>query len=260
MKKLFTFLFAVSLLMSARVSAQVDPDLVGTWLSTGDNIAPLLQVIFQDQIDSIYATFGDDQTYLVHQVQLDGSVITYSGVYSAAASSVGNIWTIQIEQSVPLSATVEGIYEIDLTQDPDFMQYEVVQTSGTPNTPPTPEGGFGSTNGGAFGMDNVQKYIRLLPSAVDESPSSPYKYSLDQNYPNPFNPATKINYSLEKPGNVRISVFNILGQNVSTLVNGFQNAGKYTVDFNAKNLNSGIYFFKIESNNFVATRKMMLIK
>lgn len=258
MKKLFTILFTFSLLITTRVSAQVDPDLVGTWLSTGDNIAPLLQLIFQNQIDSIYATFGDDQTYSVRQVQLDASVIAYAGVYSANASSVGNIWTIQLEQSVPSTATVEGIYEIDLTVQPDTMLYEVVDIA--LGIPPTPQGGFGSTNGGALGMDNVQKYVRYNVTDVNDLSSSPYKYSLEDNYPNPFNPSTRINYSLEKSGNVRITVLNALGQIVTTLVNSFQNAGNHTVTFNGENLSSGIYLYKIESNNFVTSKKMVLIK
>ncbi|MFA6468882.1 MAG: T9SS type A sorting domain-containing protein [Bacteroidota bacterium] len=86
------------------------------------------------------------------------------------------------------------------------------------------------------------------------------KYGLDQNYPNPFNPSTTINYSLEHAGLVKLRVFNILGQEVVSLVNEVQEAGQYQAQFNANKLSSGIYFYKLESGSFSSLKKMMLIK
>ncbi len=88
----------------------------------------------------------------------------------------------------------------------------------------------------------------------------PSKFSLSQNYPNPFNPTTEINYSITKSGLVTLKVFNILGQEVATLVNQIQKAGTYKVDFNATSLASGVYLYRIESNNFTQTKKMILMK
>ncbi len=85
-------------------------------------------------------------------------------------------------------------------------------------------------------------------------------YSLIQNYPNPFNPSTCIAYSIKESGNVRLTVYNTLGQLVTTLVNEYKNSGEHTVDFNAANLTSGVYFYKIESGSFVETRKMILLR
>jgi hypothetical protein len=135
--------------------------IVGTWLSTGTNIAPLLQSVFSNGIDSIYATFKSNQIYEVRQVQTDGSELAYVGTYTVQKSSVGNIYTITIGQTSPTVATIEGIYEVDRTQTPDFMKYEVVQTQPQLGTPATPADGFGSTSGGAFVDTNIQKYIRL---------------------------------------------------------------------------------------------------
>ncbi|MBL1213214.1 MAG: carboxypeptidase regulatory-like domain-containing protein [Ignavibacteriae bacterium] len=135
--------------------------IVGTWLSTGTNIAPLLQQLFANGIDSIFATFQTNQVYEVRQVQTDGSVIAYVGTYTVQKSSVGNIYTITIGQTSPSVATVEGIYEVDRTQTPQFLKYEVVQTEPPAGTPATPEAGFGSTNGGFFNDDNIQKYIKM---------------------------------------------------------------------------------------------------
>ena len=87
-----------------------------------------------------------------------------------------------------------------------------------------------------------------------------HTYSLEQNYPNPFNPITEIKYTLAKSENITLKVYNSLGSEVATLVNGFMNIGTHSVRFNAKGLTSGIYFYKIKSDNFTSTRKMLLIK
>ena len=83
---------------------------------------------------------------------------------------------------------------------------------------------------------------------------------LNQNYPNPFNPATTIDYSVASKGHVTLEVFNLLGEKIATLIDGNFEAGSYTIDFDATNLNSGIYFYKLTSNTQVLTLKMTLIK
>jgi hypothetical protein len=92
----------------------------------------------------------------------------------------------------------------------------------------------------------------------------PVKFDLAQNYPNPFNPSTKINYDLPADGKVAIRLFDMSGKEVALLVNEVKTAGYHTVDFNASNLSSGVYFYSISveanGNNFTATKKMMLVK
>ena len=88
----------------------------------------------------------------------------------------------------------------------------------------------------------------------------PNKYDLSQNYPNPFNPTTKIDFELSNDSKVIITIFDILGRDVITLVNEIQIAGYYTIDFNASNLASGIYYYRMSANDFSITKKMMLIK
>src|SRR5205823_3468743 len=88
----------------------------------------------------------------------------------------------------------------------------------------------------------------------------PLVYSLKQNYPNPFNPSTQISYDIPKDGNIKITVFDVLGQEVSILVNKFQKAGMYLVTFDGSNINSGVYFYKIETTDFIETKKMVLMK
>lgn len=87
-------------------------------------------------------------------------------------------------------------------------------------------------------------------------------YSLGQNYPNPFNPETQISYSIAKDGFVRIKMYDVLGKQIGTLINGFKSAGSYKVELNANNfgMSSGIYYYKIESGEFNEVRKMILVK
>lgn len=86
------------------------------------------------------------------------------------------------------------------------------------------------------------------------------EYSLSQNYPNPFNPVTQINYQLPKAGNVRVSIFNTLGQEVDVLIDESQNAGNHTINWNASSFPSGVYIYKLESGSFVSNKKMILLK
>ena len=88
----------------------------------------------------------------------------------------------------------------------------------------------------------------------------PQVYSLSQNYPNPFNPVTNIKFSIPVAGNVKLVLFDILGREVKTLLNDVKPAGNYVVDFNAGDLSSGAYFYRLESGNFVETKKMLLVK
>jgi Secretion system C-terminal sorting domain len=88
----------------------------------------------------------------------------------------------------------------------------------------------------------------------------PEGFSLEQNYPNPFNPSTKIEYNVSKQTKIKLDVFNILGEHVATLVNEVQPAGKYTVNFDASNLSSGVYIYQLSTGNHLFAKKMTLLK
>jgi hypothetical protein len=88
----------------------------------------------------------------------------------------------------------------------------------------------------------------------------PNEYTLSQNYPNPFNPTTKIDYTIPKSGFVSLKIYDMLGKEVMTLVNGVIDAGSHQAVFNGSNLSSGTYFYRIETSDFVATKKMSLLK
>ena len=90
--------------------------------------------------------------------------------------------------------------------------------------------------------------------------STPYAFSLSQNFPNPFNPSTMIQYSIADAQRVELKVYDLLGREVQTLVNEMQNPGSYNVMFNAQNLSSGVYFYKLTAGSFTDIRKMTLVK
>ena len=100
------------------------------------------------------------------------------------------------------------------------------------------------------------KYV----TGMKNNKTNPIRFSLYQNYPNPFNPSTEIEYTINKEGKVSLKVFNVLGEEVATLVNKVENAGNYKVAFNASSFPSGIYFYRLQAGIFVQTRKMILLK
>jgi hypothetical protein len=88
----------------------------------------------------------------------------------------------------------------------------------------------------------------------------PAEFSLNQNYPNPFNPSTSIQFGIPESSDVKLEVMNMLGQRVALLVDENRGAGLYTVAFDASNLSSGMYLYRLQAGNFVQTRKLTLIK
>ena len=124
----------------------------------------------------------------------------------------------------------------------------------------------------SFGIHNPAFTVSLLKAAIDEAGgvtsidypedynSTPTSYTLTQNYPNPFNPTTNIQFSIPESGNVRIAVYDTIGREVSVLVDRDMSAGTHEVTWNATNMSTGIYFYKMISNNFVTVKKMLLMK
>jgi len=140
---------------------------------------------------------------------------------------------------------------------------------------PTGEFGFESGRGLAIQNDHkivfagagetgtmIARFNVNSISSVEEINNNliPNNIVLEQNYPNPFNPSTKINFSIPISGNVKLEVFNLLGEKIATLVDEFLNSGNYESNFNAENLSSGIYLYKLSAGAFVESKKMVLIK
>ncbi len=100
------------------------------------------------------------------------------------------------------------------------------------------------------GFDNTTKVVEMTPNG----------FKLEQNYPNPFNPETKIRFTLEKPGNTKVTVYDIMGRELGIILNDFRPAGQHEVTFKAANYSSGVYYYKLENGNNVSIKKMMLMK
>jgi len=110
---------------------------------------------------------------------------------------------------------------------------------------------------------NMECYTAVVDGTVGVSHINnlvPDEFLLSQNYPNPFNPETKIAYSIPVKGHVSLKIYNSIGKEVASLVNRSQNSGNYEVRFDGSSLNSGVYFYKIQVNDFVQTKKMILLK
>ena len=115
-----------------------------------------------------------------------------------------------------------------------------------------------TVDGYAVYLDDV--FVGNPLVSIHSDPTVPSKFALMQNYPNPFNPVTNVKFDLPKATNVQMIIYNSMGQEVKSLVNEFKQAGSYSVDFNASNLSSGIYFYKLITSDFVETKKMTLVK
>jgi len=132
----------------------------------------------------------------------------------------------------------------------DVFSTQIIQGIGF-----TPHFHIGYLNGAII---NGVKYGTI--TSVDDKTNYPNVYKLKQNYPNPFNPNTTISYSIPQNAFVNLTVYNSLGEIISILVSKYQPNGNYSINFNSENLSSGIYFYRIQVNDFMQTKKMVLLR
>jgi len=105
-------------------------------------------------------------------------------------------------------------------------------------------------------FDGTFEYSNIIEIDIN----SISEFTLNQNYPNPFNPSTKISFTIPQTANVKLSIYNAIGEKIAELMNEVKSAGTYDVDFNASELSSGIYLYRLEAGQFIQTRKMSLMK
>lgn len=158
---------------------------------------------------------------------------------------------------------IQRLQDYKITKLKDWKKIGFVEGNGT--TTETTSYSFTDT-----GLATGKYYYRLKQVDFDGSyeysntisieVKPPTQFKLNQNYPNPFNPTTKISYALKDAGLVELKLYDILGNEVAVIVNENQSAGIYEVSFNAGNLPSGIYFYRLTSGNFMDTKKLILLK
>jgi hypothetical protein len=193
----------------------------------------------------------------------DGWDVVYSGNYKVLATG----WqTIYFSQTFGWNGNDNIIIEICYNNN-RWTWFSTVRstvktgkTYGMFNDLPTGDGCTDFTTG-SLQQRRPNICLSLTPlTGINIHSNAPDKYSLSQNYPNPFNPETRINYSILKAGMVSLNVYDLLGRQVASLVNEYKPAGKYIVEFNASNLSSGIYYYKLVSGGFSEFKKMTVIK
>ncbi len=172
----------------------------------------------------------------------NGAIVTLSG--GAVASKI--FWQVAGQTTIGTTAAMKGII---------LCQTQIAFSTGA------------TLNGAAYAQSAVtldaNTIVKTTAVTAVANGIAPNEFALSQNYPNPFNPSTKIEYSLEKPAQVSLTVYDLLGNVVATLVNGHQEAGSYTVPFTAGNTSTmatGVYIYRLKAGSFVSTKKLVLMK
>ena len=228
------------------------------------------------QTGGIYTVDEINQTYsIVTTTNVSINCIAFSsvsnqlwaGLFRAIGSSRDSIFTIDLVTGLasPIGVTGFSIMTNDLTFDKNNNLYGIVGAA-------TGVGkliSINTTNGagteiGEVGFNNVVGLAYAINGQIvsmdDKNEFTPQTFSLAQNYPNPFNPSTKISFRVAEPGKVSLKVFDILGNEVMSLVDEQKPAGLYEVKFDASSLTSGVYFYQLKSGNLIQTKKMVLLK
>jgi hypothetical protein len=198
--------------------------------------------------------------FIITEASLDTSLLEtgdeiaiYDGNLCVGAIIVDGEWPLEMNawkaDSVNPGFTSGNTITAHLWSNQANLEYE---------TNITFEVGNGNFGDGIFSRLSIEgTSIVSVPNIIASVPKT---FSISQNYPNPFNPSTKINYEIPEKSTVNLKVYDILGNEILTLVNEEKQLGRYEVEFNAINLPSGIYFYRIKAGNFVQTKKMLLLK
>jgi len=250
-----------------------------------DSITIQLQILSPDQVDRAYqayvtASSNDTVAYSFSDPQhvTDGNNFSR---WQAAASPVAQWVLLEFGRTDTINRVVirwgnsqyAKLYYIQTSVDKTNWSVIADQENGTGGTSSVETWtGFntvarylelvmvGHGSNGAYSVAELSAYGSPATGVRTDNSQVPVVYSLAQNYPNPFNPATTIKYSLAKSDRVKLAVYDLLGRQVASLVDGKQNAGDYVVRFDAAALSSGMYFYRIETGSFTQVKKMMLLK
>ena len=253
--------FAANKFTPAAAAAGVDNTVVIPLVVTNDNgvLAMDIPLSFSEGVTLKEVTFENTR---VEHFDLKLSSIK-NEQHSVIIGLINQVGATAIE---PLSAgegpvanlvfeiTDPSVREIRVTESEALRGHDLVYVYNTRSTP------------GQIAFDEVHPDFAGISVALSGVAGPlPTEFALDQNYPNPFNPSTEIGYALPVNSKVELSIFNVLGQKVATLVQGEQPAGYHTVTWNGTNSDgssvaSGIYFYRISSEQFTTSKKMMMLK
>lgn len=198
---------------------------------------------------------------------LTGRVESYYGGYFTYSFNQGSTWSTPVQFTTDeMNGHFQDYRFVSVApvnpvvNDTLCTVQMAVQVDSIPGSQVTQPSAFPPVISATMYNVNTQVILPHTISAVGNDVKPAYSFALQQNYPNPFNPNTKISYSVAHRSNVLLKVYNMLGQEVSTIVNTTKDAGKYEVNFDASKLASGLYIYKIQAGNFTEAKKMMLLK
>ena len=178
-----------------------------------------------------------------------------NGVASAAVAYGTWHWQkIVVDgQNISVTAWADG----EAMPDTATYSYEALTTTEAPSFILV-----GVTDDDSSSVQIDELWYNETPTGLGISDEAPIasRYELGQNYPNPFNPTTHIRFNIPERANAKLTVFNVMGEEVATLVNGVMQAGGHTVSWNAASMPTGVYFYQLESGNFSQTKKLLLVK
>ena len=237
--------------------------------------------IIQDYPDSVKAIFAGTQLFNIKKAQNAGqeNFTALQNFYDTYAGNVSDTILVKmIENLITLCyigkedyETAIGRLEDIIVQNPEeeeaiYAEIDAITAAMLANN----GGGNLGRYSGKYATSSLDEYGNKIGELVAKLSSSgsaenkeavvPVEYKLYQNYPNPFNPVTTIKYDIVKAQDVKLVVYDLLGREVATLVNAQQQPGTYEVSWDASKFASGIYFYTLTSGNFIATKKLILLK
>ena len=201
----------------------------------------------------------NDINFALSRIDTTGSSIVFGNIIDNEGNSVeGAVASLIDENGRVFNSTISDVDGSFMLEGLSSGSYQLVSSTVD----------YSSASVSNVTLESSNNYLNVnvvltedgLTSVKSESNSIVTTYALSQNYPNPFNPSTLISYQLPTNGLVTIKVYNVIGKEIATLVNEFQQSGNYSKEFNANGLTSGVYFYTIKSGNFSATKKMILMK
>jgi hypothetical protein len=207
----------------------------------------------------MYVMGGYDGTYNVTCEGMEFTPIPVELISFTANASEG---LVELSWITATETNNQG-FEVQRSSGGEFETIAFVEGHGTTTETQTYSYSDRNVNVGSYSyrlkqidFDGTFEYSDEIEVEVN----GPLTFALEQNYPNPFNPTTTISYSLPLKSQVELAIYNALGESVMQLVNEEKSIGSYEVNFNATNLPSGIYFYRLKAGSFVETKKMVLLR
>ncbi len=255
------------------VDVSIDKQLLAESITAkGAAIRDMFQVLKGVMLPTSSGMFSPDAS--VKRIDVAYSFIQSLGLQLKADSLAGtqvkvnyNSQVITLDDNSGIPSNLRGYVQLAIDLNLINVYYNLTQ--GPYDLTPTMHASFKPTQAisrGDFAViatrtfNEWTKTLAKSGNNLNTSLTIPLEFKLEQNYPNPFNPTTSINFSVANDGIVNLEIFNLLGEKVATLLNEYKPAGKYSVHFDASKLASGIYLYRINTNQFVKTMKMSLIK